>query len=133
MDKQLIERLAREAGFITDRHGAPWLPVEASHMHVVQEAPCGDRLTRFATLVAEECAKIAERFGDEWDADHSTEESRSTEFYRQLRHGDVVHAAAFMVRSKFGAPLPGPAALGGLADLLNETEERAIDPSDGLH
>lgn len=130
MDKQLIDRLAA-AGFTAFSESVRRLP---RPLELGTEAfMWGAAAKAIATLVAEECAKIAERFGDEWDADHSTEESRSTDFYRQLRHGDVVHAAAFMVRSKFGAPLPGPAALGGLADFLNETEERAIDASEGLH
>lgn len=49
MDKQLIERLARDAGFATD---AGYSAMTAE----VQDV----QLRRFAALVAEECAKIAE-------------------------------------------------------------------------
>lgn len=66
--EDLIERLAREAGFTTgedavditnwfDSSQAPTL----NHRIAVAEYATGDRLARFAALVAEQCAQIAER------------------------------------------------------------------------
>lgn len=56
MDKELIERLAREAGFDTD-DGQITMP----HHHA--DGPANERshLERFAALVAEECAKVVEK------------------------------------------------------------------------
>jgi hypothetical protein len=58
MDKQLIERLAREAGANMSTGSLAGHPLTAF--------PDGS-LERFATLVAEECAKIIQVRGNRWD------------------------------------------------------------------
>jgi hypothetical protein len=57
MDKQLIQRLAREAGFLIDGAGNAYVGVPG---YGASELRGGELLQRFATRVAEECAKICE-------------------------------------------------------------------------
>lgn len=61
MDKQLIERLALEAGFdpLTEMALSTDDP-ELDFAFVNNEYCVGEELLRFAALVAEECAKISE-------------------------------------------------------------------------
>lgn len=52
-DKELIERLAREAGFAME-------VIDGSPEPVVDYFYVGDMLRRFAALVAQECAKVCD-------------------------------------------------------------------------
>lgn len=54
MNKQLIERLAREAGAWDE-------PIEANSSPLIMGI---EEMERFATLIAEECAKTCEDEGD---------------------------------------------------------------------
>ena len=56
MDKALIERLALEVG-LTDAHLSPWM---------TDYGYSEDEICKFAALVAEECAKEAEKQDYEW-------------------------------------------------------------------
>jgi hypothetical protein len=56
MDKQLIQRLAREAGFLIDGAGNAF---SAPHPELLHDAPVQKQLERFATLLAQECAMRA--------------------------------------------------------------------------
>lgn len=65
MDKELIERLAREAGFDTGEDAVPMhedSPFDASIC--VNEYAVGERMARFASLIAEACAQVAEQNAD---------------------------------------------------------------------
>lgn len=60
MDKQLMERLAREAGFLVDNRGRAFIDA-ATDIGEVNEVSCDKALRRFAALLAEECAKLIEQ------------------------------------------------------------------------
>lgn len=57
MDKQLIQRLAREAGFQIDGVGKAFA---ARHPELQWESPVQEQLERFATLVCAECAALGD-------------------------------------------------------------------------
>ncbi len=61
MNNELLQRLAREAGFQDSNRGAGLSGnSELDELAYVDELPCGEPLARFAALVAEECAKVVD-------------------------------------------------------------------------
>jgi hypothetical protein len=58
MDKQLIQRLAREAGFSVDMLG---------NLFVAEpDGTCGDEIDRLAALIVDECVRLAHVRADQW-------------------------------------------------------------------
>jgi hypothetical protein len=79
MDKQLIQRLAREAGFLIDGAGNAYVGVPG---YGASELRGGELLQRFATRVAEECAKIAaDHAHDAQDAPFKAHENNHPDGY----------------------------------------------------
>lgn len=59
MDKQLIQRLAREAGFSVDMLG---------NLFVAEpDGTCGDEIDRLAELIVEQCVQVAHTRAGYWD------------------------------------------------------------------
>lgn len=91
---ELIERLAREAGYDAFKDGTIYMPTHEG------AGPSDEAafLARFAALVAEQCAKEAESV--EWWAEDSKIDGR-------LASDDEGHLiAAQRIRSKFPMPKP---------------------------
>jgi hypothetical protein len=69
IDKSLIERLAREAGLVTEAGADGILTASIPETDFPHEGPTlfefPESLVRFASLVADECAKVAEAYGIE--------------------------------------------------------------------
>lgn len=64
MDKQLIQRLAREAGFLIDGAGNAF---SAPHPELLHDAPVQKQLERFAALLVEQCVQVAHTRAGYWD------------------------------------------------------------------
>jgi hypothetical protein len=68
MDKSLIERLAREAGLVTEAGADGILTASIPETDFPHEGPTlfefPESLVRFASLVADECAKVADVLDD---------------------------------------------------------------------
>jgi hypothetical protein len=67
MDRELVERLAREAGAMFTSHaGGPTITFSNDWSPAAPASGGGfPALERFAALVAEECAKVAAYVGDD--------------------------------------------------------------------